>query len=196
MQTARGLVYLIPLAVLAPMAARAQCSNLSGNPVPTPQPFASNLVKLRYLPTGPGFNDDRPLLKKSPFLAPSLLFDPINTHTVHVTFRKNTVTGPIMWTANIPPSTTLWSHTGSIFTFKDPATTFGVRKVKILSFPGGGYIIRFVKGMNTNITNAPLVPNTDNVYVMVEIEAAGVGTCYGGVTTRCRGNGNRQKCRG
>jgi hypothetical protein len=49
--------------------------------------------------------------------------------------------------------------------------------------------------VNQNIANAPVVPNVDNVNLMVEIESGGVGACYEGTTNRCTGAGNTQNCR-
>jgi hypothetical protein len=186
----------IALAILcAPAFAHAQCTNLSGSPAPTPETYAANLVLLKYLNTGPGSGDDRPLLKKSVFSAPSLTFDPQNVHSVHITYSLNTVGGPVMWTTSIPPSVTLWTQSGTAWNFSDPATTYGVRKMKIRDYGGGLFIITKMVGRNTNITNAPVVPGADNVYVMVEIESGGVGICYGGVTIACAGSGNTQKCK-
>ena len=62
----------------------------------------------------------------------------------------------------------------------------------ISSFAG---TIRFFRGRNTNITNAPVTANVDNVHVMVEIEAVGVGICYDGITAPCTGTGNTQTCK-
>ena len=195
--TSRGLLAVSAVALgtlLVPVFASAQCSNLTGNPAPTPEVYAANAVKLSYLPSGPGGGDDRPLLKKSPFMDPSLAFDPQNLHSVHVTYRLNSIAGPVMWTTTIPPSLALWTQVGSAWNFSDPATTYGVRKLKIRDYGGGLFIIVKLIGRNTNISNAPVVAGVDNVHVMVEIESGGVGTCYDGATSICLGSGNTQKC--
>ena len=59
----------------------------------------------------------------------------------------------------------------------------------MLGLGGGGY------GQNTNVGNAPVIPGTDSVYVIVEFEQAGSGLCYGGITGACTGLGNTQTCK-
>ena len=66
---------VVALTLALPELVHAQCSNLTGNPVPQPEQYAANLVKLKYLATGPGFGDDRPEIQKSLFNAPSLSFE-------------------------------------------------------------------------------------------------------------------------
>jgi hypothetical protein len=109
--------------------------------------------------------------------------------------RVNTISGLTLWSTNIPPSATLWSQTGNKWTFNDPATTYGVRQIKVIGIVGGAYVIAKMKGRNTNIGNAPVVAGTDAAHVLVEIEAAGAGVCYDGATAPCTGSGNTQKCK-
>lgn len=195
MKTAMTAVGVLALVAAAPLAVRAQCTNLTGSPAPTAEQYAANLIKLSYLPTGPGSGDDRPILKKSLFTAPSLAFDPLTTHTLHVTMTKNTLGGPLLWSTSIPPSSTLWTNVGNKWVFSDPATTYGVRKIKVVSFPGGAYVITKLLGRNTNISNAPVAAGVDNAHVLVEIEAGGTGICYDGDTGACTGTGNTQTCK-
>ncbi len=171
---------------------RAQCPNITGNPPPQTEQYAANLVKLRYLGTGPGFNDDRPMLKKS-LVQTGFVFNPVTTHNVHVTFRLNSATGPTLWSASIPAGP-LWTQVGNKWFFNDPATTYGVRRAKIIDLGGGGYVIVYFRGRNTNVTNAPILPGTDNVYAIIEFEQSGSGLCYGGITMQCTGSGNTQTC--
>ena len=145
------------------MGARAQCSNLTGNPAPQPEPYAANKALLKYLSTGPGSGDDRPELYKSTFTAPSLAFDPLTQHTVHFTFTKNTAAGPVMWTASVPPSATLWTMTvlgnGNVrWQYNDPAATYGVKRAQIVRYTNapGLHVWTYVKAVNQNIANAPL----------------------------------------
>lgn len=176
-------------------AASAQCSNITGNPAPTPETYAANFVKLAYLGTGPGSNDDRPLIKKIPFYDPALSFDPQNLHTVHVTMRVNTISGATMWTTSIPPSLSMWNQSGNAWIFNDPTTTYGVRKIVLRDYGMGVYIIVKLVGRNTNILNAPLLPGSDNVHLMYEIENGGTGACFDGASSSCVGSGNTQKCK-
>jgi hypothetical protein len=196
METGKTVVRLLALAVLlAPIAARAAqtCTYIVPTTSATPQQYAANLVKLKYLGTGPGFNDDKPMLFKSAFTW-ATLFDPIATHTVHVIIQ-DTNTGLQLWSTNIPPGP-LWTHpTANKWKFNDPATTYGVRKAQVIGSPGG-YVIAYIKGKNTNVTNAPVTPNVSKAYVRVEIESGGVGVCYEGDSGLgfCTGAGNTQTC--
>lgn len=184
----------------APAVARAQCSNLSGNPAPQAEDYAANQVKMKYLSTGPGGLDDRPEVKKSAFTAPALVFDPQMQHTVHFTGRKNTIAGTVMWSLSVPPSPTLWTSTilsnGNVrWRYNDPAASFGVKKAQIVAYVGGLFVWTYVRGVNQSIVGAPLVPGVDQIHLMVEIESLGVGVCYDGTTTSCAGMGNTQTCK-
>ena len=151
------------------------------------------MVKLKYLGTGPGFGDDKPMLFKSTFTW-ATPFDPIATHTVHVIIQ-DTNTGLQLWSTDIPPGP-LWTHpTANKWKFNDQATAYGVRKAQVVGFPGG-YVITYIKGRNTNITNAPVTVNASKAYVRVEIESGGVGVCYEGDSGFgvCTGAGNTQTC--
>ncbi len=170
------------------------CTYVAGNA--NTEQYAANFVKLAYLGTGPGFNDDKPLLEKSLF-AWGGAFDPLLTHTVHV-IMQDTNTGLTLWTANVPPSATLWTHpAANKWTFSDPATTYGVRTIKVTAPSPGYYLITLLKGKNTNIMNAPVTANVSKAYVRVEIESGGVGVCYEGDSGLgvCTTSGNTQICR-
>ena len=185
---------------VVPVAARGQCSFLTGNPAPQPETYAANLVKLKYLITGPGFGDDRPEIKKSSFTAPSLAFDPATLHSVHFTARANSISGPVMWTMSVPPSATLWTATtlvnGNVrWRYNDINATFGLKKAQIVAYVGGFYVWTYVRTVNQNIANAPLVAGVDALHLQVEIENGGVGVCYDGVTAACTGTGNTQTCK-
>lgn len=192
---------VVALTLALPELVHAQCSNLTGNPVPQPEQYAANLVKLKYLATGPGFGDDRPEIQKSLFNAPSLSFDPLTTHSVHFTLRKNTIAGPVMWTASVPPSGTLWTMTllpngNTRWRYNDPSATFGLKKAQIIQYGvGGAFVWTYARFVNQNVTNAPLAPGVDGVHLLVEIESGGVGACYDGVTAPCTGGGNTQTCK-
>jgi hypothetical protein len=182
---------------LAASVSYAQCPN--GTPGPQPEQYAANQLKLKYLATGPGGGDDKPQLKKSAFIAPSFAFNP-TTQNLHVTFRANSSSGLVLWTTTIPAGATGWSQVtlsnGNVRSkYNDPATPYGVKKAQIVDYVSGLHVITKLLGANTNITNAPLVPNVDNAYVLVEIEQSGVGVCYDGVTTPCTGSGNTQTCK-
>lgn len=179
-------VLLAPL--LLPATTNAQCTNLTGSPAPTPSYYLANRVRLAYRSNGPGFGDDRLVWKKADFGVPPG-FDPINTHSMHVTVRKNGIAGPVLWSTSIPPSN-LWAATGPWFRFRDPATTYGVRMIRL---PQVGGPMRAFKARNVNITNAPLVPGVDTLHVLIEIESGGVGVCFEGTAT-CVGSGNSQRC--
>lgn len=184
----------------AALPAFAQCTNLTGSPAPTPEEYAANRVRLKYLSTGPGSGDDRPEIQKSAFNAPSLTFDPLATHTVHFTVSRNTIAGPTMWSASVPPSASLWTMTtlssGVVrWRYIDPNATFGgVKKAQIVGYPGGLHVWTYVRAVNQNIASAPLVPGVDQAHVLVEIESGGVGVCYDGATDNCVGTGNTQTC--
>lgn len=196
MQITRTIVRLTALVVLAAptVSLAAQlCTYIPATTANTEQ-YAANLVKLKYLATGPGFGDDKPMLKKSLFMW-GTLFDPIATHTVHV-IMQDTLSGLQLWSADIPPSA-LWTHPSpNVWKFNDPLTTYGVRRAKVISVPGGYVIVNLI-GKNTNITNAPVTPNVSKAYVRVEIESGGVGVCYEGDSGLgvCVGGGNTQICR-
>jgi hypothetical protein len=188
---------------LAPTWAAAQCNLLSGNPAPTTEPYGANLVLLKYLASGPGFGDDKPEIQKSTFMAPGFPFDPATTHSVDLTIRKNNISGPIMWNTTIPPSTTLWTATtlvnGNVrWRYNDPSATFLVKKAQIIQggpFLPGFYVWTYIRGTNSNIANAPVIPLVDQAHLTVQIANGGVGICYDGVTTACTGSGNTQRCR-
>lgn len=67
--------------------------------------------------------------------------------------------------------------------------------VRVVSYPGGFYVIVKLLGRNTNIGNAPVTPNVDSAHVLVEIESGGTGICYDGGTAPCTGSGNTQTCK-
>lgn len=180
---------------LAPADVAAQCTNLVGNPPPQFEQYFPNFAKLAYRSNGPGNSDDKVILKKSVVWSPGFAFDPVNTHTVHITLRRNNLAGPVLWSTSIPPSALLWTQTNRGWKYSDPATTAnGVRRIKIFDYGVGSYLIKKLVAINTNVTNAPLNPATDNVHALIEIEAAGVGMCLEGATYSCRGNGNSQRC--
>ncbi len=202
LRTVVGWSLVLALAVV-PSAVRAQCLNLTGNPLPQAEQYAANHVKLKYLNTGPGSGDDRPEFNKSTFVAPALNFDPLTTHSVTFTLRQDTIGGAVMWTsANVPPNATLWTMTtlgnGNVrWRYNDPAATFGLKKAQIIRYAntGGLHVWTYARFVNQTITNAPLTPNAQNAHVMVEIHNAGAGVCYDGSTSRCLGNGNTQNCK-
>ncbi len=190
-------ILLAPL--LAPLLAHAQCSNLTGSPAPTTETYGANYVKLKYLMNGPGGGDDRPEVKKSAFSAPSLTFDPLTTHTVHMTARKTSISGTVMWSLSVPPSATLWTQTNlpngnTRWKYNDPNATFGVKKAQIVGYTGGFFVVTYLRGVNQNIMAAPLIPGTDQLHLLVEIENAGTGICYDGIADTCQGSGNTQIC--
>ncbi|MFN8546374.1 MAG: hypothetical protein U0807_19555 [Candidatus Binatia bacterium] len=190
------------LAMMVPFVAHAQlCTNLSGSPAPTPEVYAANAVFLKYLSTGPGGGDDKPQLHKSASNNPSFVgLDLANVHSIAVTIRLGSGVGPVMWSATIPAASGLWASvtlpSGVVrWTFTDPAVTYGVKKARVLAYPGGIYIVDKFFGANANIGNAPVPPGVA-VHAMVEIyDGLGAGTCYDGVTQPCTGTGNTQKCR-
>jgi len=187
-------------AVLASSQALAQCPNITGNPAPQAAEYAANYVKLRYLATGPGGGDDRPELYKSAVTAPLFSFDPVNTHDMHVTITKNTIGGPLLWSADVPSSSTLWTATtlsnGNVrYQYTDPNVTFGVSSIRVVKYTMLGlYNVTYFRGKNQSITNAPLIAGTDQAHVIVEMEYLGSGLCYDGQAARCTGSGNTQKC--
>lgn len=189
--------------IMMPLAARAQlCTNLSGSPAPTPEQYAANAVFLKYLANGPGGGDDKPQLRKSASNNPSFVgLDLAATHSIAVTIRRGSGGGPVMWSATIPVGSGLWTSvtlpSGVVrWTFTDPAVTYGIKKARVLAYPGGLYIVDKFFGANANIANAPVVAGVDPVHAMVEIyDGLGAGTCYDGVTQPCTGSGNTQKCK-
>ena len=185
------------IGVLVASLASATCPN--GTPGPQSEQYAANLLKLKYQSTGPGGGDDKPELKKSTFNAPSFAFNPA-LQNLHITIRANSSVGNLLWTTTIPAGAPGWTQTtlsnGNVRSkYNDPLTPYGVKKAQIVDYTIGLHIITKLLGANTNITNAPLTPNVDAAYVMVEIEQAGVGICYDGVTTPCTGSGNTQTCK-
>jgi hypothetical protein len=196
-----GLV-LAALAIVLPLSAGAQCTNLGGNPLPTPEIYGANAVNLRYLGTGPGSNDDKPQLKKSLSMNAGFVgFDPALTHSVTVTIRRGSNVGPVMWSGTIPAGSGFWTSIplpgGAIrWTYNDPTVSFGVRRARIVSYAGGVYIVDKFFGQLANIANAPVSAGVDPVHVQVEFyDGTNTGTCYDGVTQPCTGLGNTQKCR-
>jgi hypothetical protein len=185
------------VAMLSATPIHAQCPN--GTPGPQPEQYAANQVKLKYLATGPGFGDDRPELRKSTVYAPSFAFDP-TTQNLHVTFRVNSSSGPLLWTTTIPAGAPGWVQVtlgnGNVrATYNDPLVPYQVRRAQVVDYVIGLHIVTKLLGRNANISNAPVVPGVDTAYVMVEIEQAGVGVCYDGTTAPCTGTGNTQKCK-
>jgi hypothetical protein len=206
MSNLRWTVCVGALAMMMPLLARAQtCSNLSGSPAPTPEQYAANAVKLKYLGTGPGSGDDKPQLKKSVHTDPSFTgFNPNTTHSVTVTIRRGSGVGPVMWVGTIPAGTGLWVQTilsnGNVrWSFNDPSVTYGIRRARVNDYVGtfpGLYVVDKFFGQNQNIGNAPVTPTVDPVHVLVEIyDGAGAGTCYDGLTGPCAGAGNTQTCK-
>jgi hypothetical protein len=185
------------IGVLVASLAYAQCPN--GTPGPQPEQYAANQLKLKYLSTGPGGGDDKPELKKSAFNGPLFAFNPA-TQNLHVTIRANSSVGNLLWTTTIPAGAPGWTQVtlsnGNVRSkYNDPLTPYGVKKAQIVDYTIGLHIITKLLGANTNIANAPLVPLVDAAYLLVEIEQAGVGICYDGVTTPCTGSGNTQTCK-
>jgi hypothetical protein len=198
----RAVVLTVTVSLVPLAAVHAQCTNLTGSPAPVFQQYASNKIKLKYLGTGPGSNDDQPQLFKSTFQAPTLTFNPATTTYVTVTLWRNMVSGPMLWNTTIPPSPTLWSSVtlgnGTVrWKFNDPLVTYGVRKAQVNAIPGGTFIIVKLLGKFQNIANAPLTtPNADVADAMVEMhDGAGNGFCYDGPSAPCTGSGNTQTCK-
>ena len=201
MRTATALVQLTAfVTLLGPVAMGATCPNIGGSP--TAEQFAANRVNLKYLPTGPGGGDDRPELKKSSFTS-TFVFDPLATHTVAVTIQKNSSAGPLLWTASVPASSTLWTHAllpngNERWKFNDPLLTYGVRKAQVVRNTAINlYVVTYFLGRNQNISNAPVAAGSDVGYVMVEIydPITSTGVCYDGTSLPCQGIGNTQVCK-
>ena len=196
---ARGLSPAFAIALASSAVAHAQCFALTGSPAPTPEYYAANQIKLKYLASGPGFGDDRPELNKSTFNAAAIgTFDPQNVHSVHLTFLNDT-SGLTMWSTSVPPSTTLWSvvtlPSGVIrYTYNDPAATFAIKKMQILAYPGGLMIIKYARAVNQSIVNVP-APTVDGARAIVQIESGGAGLCAEGATFPCTGLFNTKTCR-
>lgn len=196
----KGSRILIAVAHVAMVCgvANAQCPNVGG--APQAEPLGALGVALKYLSNGPGGGNDRPEVRKSIFTTNALgVFDPVTSHALHLTLRKNSIVGPVMWAATIPPNA-LWTSTVTPayvrWSFNDPSLAYGVRKARVRVYPSDLYTIEYVLGRNANVANAPLVPFVDNVHLMVEVESGGVGYCYDDVTLHCGGSGNTQKCSG
>jgi hypothetical protein len=203
MSKVRRVVFVGALAMLAPITVHAQtCTNLSGNPVPTPEIYAANAVFLKYLATGPGSGDDKPRLRKSTSMNPTFTgLDLAATHSITVTIRRGSGAGPVMWVGTVPAGSGLWTSVtlpGGVvrWTLNDPTVTYGIRKARVLDYGGGLYIVDKFFGANQNIGNAPVTTNVDPVHALVEIyDGSGAGTCYDGMTAPCTGGGNTQKCK-
>src|SRR5690348_7078822 len=141
-----ALVVLAAAILLQAAVASAQCPNVGGSPLA--QQYAANKIKLKYMSTGPGFNDDRPELYKSLVAAtlPST-FDPTTTYSVHVRFLLNGSQSNVMWDVTIPPNG-MWTQTitslGSRWDFFDPTVTYGVRQARVLDF-GSAYVVAWVR---------------------------------------------------
>ena len=160
MSNLRLTVGVTALAMMMPLIARAQtCTNLAPNPVPTPEQYAANAVFLKYLATGPGGGDDRPRLRKSASMNPAFVgLNLATTHSITVTIRKGSGVGPVMWVGTIPAGSGLWTSVnlpnGVVrWTFSDPTVTYGIRKARVLAYPGGLYIVDKFFGANQNIAN-------------------------------------------
>ena len=180
-------------------SAQALCTNMTGLQTAVFEQWMPNGFILRLGSNGPGGGDDRIILRKTVFhSAGGPFFDPVSTHNLHITLRKNSHNGPILWSASLPAGTN-WNQTASVFRYADPTTSNnGVRLAKIRDYGGGQYIgIRHVI-RNQNLPAASIPGASDNVHMLLEYERNGIGACIEGVTSSCfvRPSGNVIRCSG
>ena len=178
--------------VVVPRGATAVilCNNLTGTPPPTPA-MPQVFAKLRYI-NGPGGGDDKVKTKKGTFDASS--FDPVTTDDVIVTIYDGT-TELQMFTATMPAGT-FWTHPNlHTWKYKDPLSTFGVRKSVVKgSPPDPTYLLRKIVGKNDLLTNVPF-PNSNGMILVLEVvDQNGNGVCYASMNSQCITNPNKQKC--
>jgi hypothetical protein len=176
----------IALYSMRAVSAAAQCTNVGGGP-PTNEPMLTQKVVLQ---TGPGGvwadgNDRFKFLKG--LINLGVPFDPIATHNVTLTYRVNTVGGPLIVTTTVPVGAPGWTNLGGgrwrYFDTTSP-TLHGVRLITVLDF-GGGLLIKKILGRDVSNTNTPLAP-TDDLHAMLEVyDASNVGVCFDSTLTTC-----------
>jgi hypothetical protein len=153
----------------------AQCTHLSGSPLPTANPALASKIRLRAASGGlfGDANDKFKILKG--FLSTSGPIDPATTHQVHITLRKTNSAGPVMLAISLPPGPPWISLSGAGFRYLDPLAPLAVRKFLVKGI-SPQYFYKVI-GKKASIASAPLTTG-DTIHMMVEIESGGVGDCF------------------
>src|SRR5262245_57822219 len=169
--------FLLVTALLGAAAeAGAQCPNTGGGP-PVDAPMLAVKTSVHRGVGGLwGDGNDGYKVLKGTFTAAGAV-DPVTTHDVHLTIRKNGIGGPVVFSTMLPAGS-FWTPAGSGLSYFDPGDTYGVRRFIFKSFGGpGSYLITRIIGRNVSLANAPLV-SPDTLHVMLEFETGGTGECF------------------
>src|SRR5262245_5414102 len=152
--------FLLVTALLGAAAeAGAQCPNTGGGPPVDAPMLAVKTSVHRGLGGLWGDGNDGYKVLKGTFTAAGTI-DPVTTHDVHLTIRKNGIGGPVVFSTMLPAGS-FWTPAGSGFSYFDPGDTYGVRRFIFKSFGGpGSYLITRIIGRNVSLANAPLVSPT------------------------------------
>lgn len=170
--------------------ARAQCANTGGGP---PTPTAMLMAKTSLLRVGASWGDGNDRLKAGKGLfAATTPIDPITTHNIHITLRKNGDSGPLVFATTLPVGS-FWSPSGPNFIYNDPASTFGIRRLILRDVGSGFYGITRLVGRNLSLTNMPLAPG-NTLHLMIEIESGGAGDCFADDLLACSYGAASQTC--
>jgi hypothetical protein len=190
MRTGLHLVFAASL-LAAATGASAQCTNTGGGaPVPEPA-LMVRMILIRGLGGIWGDGNDRFKALKGMFNA-SAPIDPVTTHDVHITIRKNADSGPVIFTTTLPAGS-FWSSSGASFVFADPSATYGIRKMIMKNAGSGFYIVTRILGRDVSLANMPLVSG-DDLHLTLEFESGGTGDCFGDDLPDCTYGAATQVC--
>lgn len=141
-----------------------------------------------------------PWFTLTPAFITGAAFDPDSTHDVHVTL-SNTGSAGTMFAVSLTSGSGLWTQTSPTalrWRYHEPLSPppLGIRLAKLSEKPAGtnAYVLKAI-GRGASIVNAPLNLATDDIAMLVEIEAGGSGVCFATTLTTCAGGGSRDYCK-
>jgi hypothetical protein len=160
-------------------------------------------VVLDYRATGAGAGDDRLQIVKAEFdsaLAP----DPDSTDLVHVTLRRNTVSGPVLFTTTLTPASGLWAQPDParrrwIFRDRTKPFEFGINKALLKETTPDHYVLTM---SSKDIDIATALGSGNAVYLVIEIQidegsnfSFHRGACADGTLSTCANKPTKDSCK-
>ena len=167
-----------------------ECPNVTGTAIP----MTASKAMLKYSSTGPGSNDDAPLLVKAEFTT-GATFNPATTHDVRLRLSR-TVSGTTLFSTTLAAGG-FWSQpnpTKNKWKYHDPNVTpaSGIKKAILGEVdPSGIYRLKVI-GKNTSIAG-PLGAG-EGIRALVEISQTPSGVCAAANLTTCTSSSTQDRC--